>query len=120
MDDLFSFAEAQQKQRKANRPTREEVIARSSEMYDKFNKYITISKDEYMSSVLKQYDSLKDVGDEEFDAHILQMNNRNKMLLKNLDNMLATEIQKRKLIKEAKEKRRWINRIKNLFQRLFR
>lgn len=120
MDDLFGFADMQQKTRKTNRPTREEVITKSSELYDKFDKYLTVSKEEYINGILKDYDSLQDATDEEFESHVEMMNIRNRMLLKNLDNIIAQELQKRKMIREAKEKRKLSNRIKTFFQRLLR
>lgn len=118
--DIFDFIDQQQKsQRISTRPSREETLKQAEDFYAKFpNKLHGVSKEEYVKTIMVEYDRLSGVSDEQYEAEVFQKNMRAKSLLKGLDDALAREITKLKKIEQDKKNRKLKNRIKKLFKRI--
>jgi len=120
MNDIFNFAEAMQKSNSIKRPSLSEVIEQASSLYDKFSNYVTISKEEYMKTVVSDYENSLTMDSDTYFAHTEFRNKRSKELLIGLQSSIDKKIQEVRKEKAIRESKKLKNRIKSFLKRTFK
>lgn len=118
--ELFDFIDKNQKATGSisERPSREDIIKKAEESYDRFpKKFATITREEYLTTILEEYDNIINLPNDEYEAQMFQKNLRAKSLLKDLDNALLKKIEEVKRAEQEREKRKLKNRLKTWFKR---
>ena len=124
MGDLFDFANMNNKTKKLERPSKEQVLKDANAQYDSFEGRISITREQYLKNVITDYETLMNMDDEMFEANLIErritIQNSLAKLTTALDNkILQVKEAKRKKEEEEriKEEKKLKNKIKKLFLR---
>ena len=118
--DLFEFAQTQQQTKHIKRPTKEEILAYIEEVYSKYGKYLGISKDKYTECVLKEYEQIQNLTDEEYRDYLEAMQVRTLQMLRASESRIISILEAQKKAVLNKKQRSVFYRIRNFLSRIFK
>ena len=118
MDDLFNFAETQQKRQHIKKPTKEEMLAYAKTVYSKYGKLLYPDEQKYLDSILKEHEKISYMTEEEYKDYLDVCQIQALQRLRSIENRFVVSIKEKEELEIKKSKRKLSSKIKQLFRRI--